>query len=1290
MKKFLLLLISLIFLCGVAGALVACSGGTPSTGDGNIVNNGEYLAYTGDINYRFAITSEEECPAGNINEAKLHSTLDLEQGKTYYVVLDCMVNNFDWAEDNFTISTFICNNNGLTATLHEVATGDFKEKTEDYKYVISTRFSTPQNRTEAKSYRVVYEVKMTEGLLLTANMGIDGLDLSAPFAVGDDFVLSPDEEKSSYMIKGFSGKEVENLAIPAYYGETPVTGIATEVFKECSYLKKISIPSTIAAIGANAFSGCADMSVYIDNIAAWCAVDLETPESSPLNARDFYVDNQLAVDLVIPNGVTEIKKNAFYGTRITGVELPASVNKIDENAFANCNMLKDLYMDDIAAWCNIDFAGENSNPQFFAENTYVNGKQITNLAIPDGVQEIKNYAFEYFKGPSVAVPSSVSKIGKNAFYHCCGLTEAAFAEDGNLDYIGERAFSGCASLKSVQIPQRVTAIDTEAFYGCDLSGFIISNGSKLSSIGQGAFGNSSGLERLILPGSLITIESGAFENSAKLASVTVAAQSNLQSLGENAFANCAKLAYFTFGKDSIITAIGNGAFNGDKLLKNLVIPDSVISIGSEALKDCKLLEKLSIPNGVTLLGTDALKGCSALTEISIPYIGDGTDQSAYFGRIFGAGSYINNAQYVPPLLKSVIITGGNGIGNYAFYGCKYLTKISLPINLNFIGQHAFDQCAAELNLGEINSLLKIDSLAFYGYNGRNLTIPRTVTSIGEHAFNYCTSEITWQSNPTIKKLGDYSFGGYRGQRITIPGSVTAIGKYAFTESDAQIVWDSNTSITDIGDYAFGGYKGQNLTLPQSITSIGSYTFEYCKNISQIEIPQGVTSIGNYAFEYCTSLTNITLPENVTYIGDGVFNGCISLGSIIMGNGVTSIGNYAFFGCKNITNIVLPDSVTYIGQYSFTACRSLESITLPFIGDGSDKQAYLGWIFGACNYKENEQYVPSSLKTVIISDENLSMSSYAFYGCRYLENVTIPDRASSIDMYAFYGCASLKNIIIPEGVTSIGAYAFSGCGGLEGVYITDLKAWCNIEFSVGSNPLIYADNLYLNNNLVTDLAIPQGVKEIKHNAFECCAGLKNISIPDSVEIIGEQAFRGCESLKNINIPDSVTSIKSLAFIECTSLENFDVDINNANYSSQAGILYNKNKTEILIVPLTKKEVIIPHSVTIIGNYAFAYCANLGSIIIPDSVTAIGDSAFYGCTNLVSITIPARVTSIGCYILYGCTKLKEVTFKNTTGWTVSTHMDMSDAEDINVDDPTQNANVFLIQTYSYYWKRYDNKA
>ena len=238
--------------------------------------------------------------------------------------------------------------------------------------------------------------------------------------------------------------------------------------------------------------------------------------------------------------------------------------------------------------------------------------------------------------------------------------------------------------------------------------------------------------------------------------------------------------------------------------------------------------------------------------------------------------------------------------------------------------------------------------------------------------------------------------------------------------------------------------------------------------------------------------------------------------------------------------------------------------------------------------------------------------------------------TSIGWNAFYGCSGLTSVTIPNSVTSIGDGAFYRCSGLTSVHISDIAAWCNIDFAdYDSNPLDYANHLYLNGEEVKDLVIPNSVTSIGSYAFYGCDGLTSATIPNSVESIGSKAFYGCSGLTSVSIPNSVTSIGEYAFRGCSGLTSVIIP-NSVTSIGSGAFQYCSGLTSVSI----------PNSVTSIGYYTFSNCPGLTSVTIPNSVTSIGWYAFYYCSGLTSVTIPNSVTSIGNYAFSNCSELLDV--------------------------------------------------
>ena len=394
----------------------------------------------------------------------------------------------------------------------------------------------------------------------------------------------------------------------------------------------------------------------------------------------------------------------------------------------------------------------------------------------------------------------------------------------------------------------------------------------------------------------------------------------------------------------------------------------------------------------------------------------------------------------------------------------------------------------------------------------------------------------------------------------------------------------------------------------------------------------VTYIGDYYNSYTNEYTGaVAIPSSVTYnsttysitsIGDQAFRDCRGLTSISIGNSVTSIGYDAFMGCRGLTSVTIGNSVTTIGDQ-------------------------------------------------------------AFRGCSGLTSVTIPNSVTSIGESAFNGCTGLTSVTIPNSVTLIGESAFFYCTGLTEVNITDLSAWCKIDFEWDyfarqcySNPLYYAHHLKLNGTEITNLVIPNDITEIKQYAFNGCTGLTEVTIHNSVTTIGGNAFSGCmlntlvimegenpidmgsntyvcsslasiyigrtmtnvtspfkgeTSLSKVTLGRGMTSLQSDAFAGCTGIK--ELVIEGGESAITIDCKFNDSPIEKLHIGRN-------------GTYAFNNRVDLKEVSVGDNVTSLPNDAFNGCSNITSLKLGNKLETIGSGAFTGCATLMNVYSTNLT--------------------------------------------
>lgn len=631
------------------------------------------------------------------------------------------------------------------------------------------------------------------------------------------------------------------------------------------------------------------------------------------------------------------------------------------------------------------------------------------------------------------------------------------------------------------------------------------------------------------------------------------------------------------------------------------MPDSVRSVsvlGGTLNHRTKWYEKQ--PDGVLYLGSVAFGYKGEMPENGSIVIKDGT--TAISNGAFRLFPSLTNIT-IP---KSVKYVGNDAFEDTAWYNAQpdglvyvgnvlYKYKGQMPENTSiklkkgclaiadgaFCGDGLFTACIGLTDISIPDSVTSIGNDAFYCCVGlESITIPKSVESVGRSAFRSCINlKSVTVKNKDLRILDDAFYGCSSIRDLSVPNG--------FLDA-SNIVFDMMSSKSSTWfDYQ-----------PDGVLYVGNVACGYkgdAPTNGEIKIKDGTLGIGSYAFDDCHWLKNISVPESVTAIGKNAFYGCENLKSISIPNSVTRIETGAFEGCSSLTSVVIPNSVTVICESAFKGCSSLTNVVLP--------------------------------------TDLLRISDQVFYGTA-LKSVDIPGTVRSIGNGAFANCTELTRIVIPKGVNYISVNyiaVFVGSG-------------CNTDSAFGgctklSDIIVDADNQSYSS--VDGVLYNKG----KSLLLICPSGKSgSVTIHEGVTSIAG-GFDGCKNLTSITLPESLAGDKlpfNSYFNDCTSLNSINILNGNDSYSSIDGVVYNKDKTELLYCPKGKKGTItIPESVKQINDYAFSECSEITTVNWNAISANVFRSVFKNCKNIESINIGEGVTEIDSNVFANCVGLAHIT-------------------------------------------------
>lgn len=1062
-------------------------------------------------------------------------------------------------------------------------------------------------------------------------------------------------------------------------GNPAGTTIGASAFAGCQNLTKLTLGEGVTGLGDSALKD-----TRLEEITIPSTFETGTAKNSPFTSGE----NSTLRKVTFADGIQVIPQYFLNNiTTLTKIEIPASVQKIGDHAFADCSNLK-----------TVTFKEQDASKLTTIDTSAFEGCSLMTLSkLPEGVTTINASAFKDCKKISLTdLPTGLITIGNAAFENCTMLRIGKLPA---ITALGMAAFKNCVKLPFLSVDtSNLAEINATAFEGCTgLSSVQINGGEKKqTTIAEGAFATCNSLKWLDIE-NVKSIGKNAF---AKLP-FSALEINQVDTIGESAFAGCDKLENPVIQN---VKTIGASAFagSGAQTDDNKVLLDSIQNVGSRAFEGCQF--------------TSAdIRDLEKVTTYTDPE------------------TKIEYSPFAKSSIKKVEFSDEtkNTVCTKAFKNVTSLQSVELAYclaygNISTIDASAFEGC---VNLTDINlsdKLTTINGLAFYNTGLTEITVPASLTKItaasaaGKTVSPFAGGvlrKVTFADGVT-KSLQGMFMGTTSLEEVVLPESLKTIDQNTFKDcsslkklsvgkSGGENVLDT---VETINAGAFNGCSSLETLTLKNVAKIDSSdtnrTFGGCMSLKKVSVT-GVTTtdntgkttlsttIGTSAFKDNKALKEINL-DTIKTVSQEAFRGCGVADdgtdpATLTLNNVNAIGALAFYGC-GFKAVQIPRQLTSVAtgkingvEYGPFAGGKLETVSFGTLINTIPDNLCMNT---TSLQKIELQSVKASLRTigknafkgctsveeVTIPKGILTVSNSAFEGCSGLTDVTIA--AKTINAKAFAECKNLKAVKMEEGVTTIQGMAFANTqisavtipstlttagttkegtiekGPFAGTMIATVHGQTedSTEAQEGATILPETkkipDNLFLGCTSIIDVQIPETVTEIGQKAFKDASSVENVTFAvntetgkvKGVEKIGISAFDGCSSLQELVLPETVTEVLQGAFANEGALVKADM--------SRAASLKKWDK-ESFKGDTALAEVVLPTAggITAIPDGAFAGCTSLTgeNLKIPKNIVTITANAFKE-SGLKKLYIPNQVTMIGASAFEACKNLEDVHISN----------------------------------------------